>query len=99
MAVPVLKTPSSPLLKLGVREEQNGFVVDRVVLENVIRIRRTSFPIQSGYVAFFSVMLLVMLFFFRPDPTTSLYFLAVLIDASALGVSSYEMIKTLRRLA
>jgi predicted DNA-binding transcriptional regulator len=42
------------LLALGlIREEQGGYVVDRVVFGNVIRIMRIAIPVQTAYVAFF----------------------------------------------
>ena len=88
------------LLKLGlIREEQGGYVVDKVVQENVVRIRRFSIPIQSGYVAFFGATLFILLVFLRPVATIgSTYFFAFVINVTALGVSVYEMAKTLKRL-
>ncbi len=87
------------LLHLGlIREEQDGYVVDRVVLENVIRIRRTSIPVQAAYVAFFGVTLFILLVFLRPASINSVYFFAALVNGSALGISAYEMTKTLKRL-
>lgn len=86
------------LLHMGlVREEQAGYVIDKVVFENIIRIRRVSIPVQTAYVLFFGVTLLLMLAIFRPVEITSGYFLAVVVNCSALGISLYEMVKTLRR--
>src|SRR5712691_10426798 len=46
------------LLNMGlVREEQGGYIIDKVVFENVIRIRRVSIPVQTAYVLFFVVTL------------------------------------------
>jgi predicted DNA-binding transcriptional regulator len=87
------------LLQLGlVREEQAGYVVDKVVLENIIRIRRVSIPIQTGYVIFFCLTLLFLLVFLRPSPINSLFFFAIVTNAAALGILVYEASKTLRRL-
>jgi predicted DNA-binding transcriptional regulator len=87
------------LLRLGlIREEQEGYVIDKVVLESVIRIRRISAPIQTAYVIFFSATLLILLAFLKPTIISSLYFFAVVVNIVALGVSSYEMSKTLKRL-
>jgi predicted DNA-binding transcriptional regulator len=36
-----------------IREDQGGYVVDKVVLDNVIRIRRVAIPSQTAHVAFF----------------------------------------------
>ncbi len=80
-----------------IREEQGGYVVDKVVLENVIRIRRVSIPIQAAYIAFFGVLLLFLLAFLRPAVINSVYYFALVVTVSALGISFYEMTKTLKR--
>lgn len=87
------------LVRLGlIREEQGGYAVDRVVMENVVRIRRVSIPVQTAYVAFFGVTLLILLVFIRPAAMTSDYFFAIVINIAALGFSLYEASKTLKRL-
>ena len=87
------------LLRLGlVKEELSGYVVDRVVIENVVRIRRTSIPVQSAYVAFFAVTLGVLSLLLRPTSISSLYVFAVAINIAALGICLYEAVKTWRRL-
>jgi len=87
------------LVRLGlVKEEQGGYVVDKVTLENVIRIRRVSIPVQTAYVAFFGVTLFILLVFLRPATINSLYFFAVVVNISAIAVSLYEAGKTLKRL-
>lgn len=87
------------LLKLGlVKEEQGGYVVDKVVLENVIRIRRVSIPVQTAYVAFFVVTMVILLVFLRPSTISSLYFFALVINSAGLGISILETRKTLERL-
>jgi hypothetical protein len=86
------------LLRLGlIREEQQGYVIDIVVLENIIRFRRISIPVQTAYVSFFGVTLLLMLFL-EPAEINSAFLLAVVVNTTALGVSLYEMTKTLRRI-
>ncbi len=87
------------LLRLGlIREEQEGYVIDKMVLENVIRIRRISIPTQTAYLAFFGVTFFVLLVFLRPATINSLYFFAVVVNVAALAVSLYEVGKTLKRL-
>jgi hypothetical protein len=87
------------LLQLGlIREEQGGYVVERMVLENIVRIGRMSFPVQTGYVAFFGVAILIMLVFLRPVTITSSYEFALIVIAAAFGVSIWETRKTLKRL-
>lgn len=87
------------LVRLGlVREEQEGYVVDRVVLESVIRIRQVSIPVQTAYVAFFGVTFVFLLVFLRPGAISSLYFLAVVVNLAAIAVSLYEACKTMKRI-
>jgi len=87
------------LVDLGlVREKQEGYVIDKVVLENIIRIRSFSIPVQTAYVAFFLGTLAILLAFLRPASITSVYFFAVAINVSALVVTVYEALKTIKRL-
>jgi predicted DNA-binding transcriptional regulator len=87
------------LLRLGlIREEEAGYVVDKVVIENIIRIRRVSIPVQAAYVAFFAATLVVLVALLRPAVMTSLYFFALVVNCAALGASLFEAVKTLRRL-
>ena len=87
------------LLQLGlIREEQGGYVVEKMVLENIVRIGRMSFPVQTGYVAFFSATFMIMLVFLRPLTITSSYVLAVVVNVAALAVSTWETRRTLKRL-
>jgi predicted DNA-binding transcriptional regulator len=87
------------LLRLGlIREDQGGYVIDKIVLENVIRIRRVSIPIQTAYIAFFAVTLFILLSFVRPATINSVYFLSIVINVVALGISLYEAAKTLKHL-
>jgi predicted DNA-binding transcriptional regulator len=81
-----------------VREEGEGYVVDRVVFDNVIRIRRTAVPLQTAYVAFFASSLAILLTLFRPATFTSLYIFALIVVAIGLVTAGYETIRTLGRL-
>jgi predicted DNA-binding transcriptional regulator len=86
------------LLRLGlIKEVQGGYLVDKVVLDNMVRIMRISIPIQVGYIIFFGVTLLFLILFLRPNSINSLFFFALVINTSALLFASYETAKTLRR--
>lgn len=85
------------LLDFGlIREEQDGYVIDRVIYSNVIRVRRTSIPLQAAYAAFFVASFFVMLTLFRPSTISAGYFFALLIIAVGAVLSAYEGIKTIR---
>ena len=86
------------LLKVGlIREEQGGYIVDKVVFENVIRIRRVALPAQTAYVFFFATTLLLFLIL-RPKDLDSIYFLAIVVNAVAFSISVYDLAKTMKRL-
>ena len=82
-----------------VRERINGYLVDRVVFENLVRIRRIVIPLQATYVAFFGAMLIILVALFRPSTSTSgstgLFVFALALNLSALGVFAYETFKTI----
>ena len=83
------------LLKAGlVQEKDGGYSVDRVVFENVIRIRRTLIPLQSTYLAFFLSTLVILVVFFRPPSVTSLYFFALMVNLGGVAITAYEAFKT-----
>jgi predicted DNA-binding transcriptional regulator len=86
------------LLQLGlIREGQDGYVIDKVVFENVIKFRRLSIPFQTAYVAFFAASLIVLIAFMRPPVITSAYFFAAAVIAVALIISLYETFRTLAK--
>jgi predicted DNA-binding transcriptional regulator len=86
------------LLQFGlIREEQEGYVIEKVVFEDIIRFRRLSIPFQTAYSAFFAVSLVVLTVFMRPTVITSSYFFATAVIVVALLISLYEMLKTLAK--
>jgi len=86
------------LLRLGlIREEQDGFVVDKNVFENVVRIRRMAIPVQVAYVGFFAIILGALLTFLRPQIVTSTYFVALVSSLVAFLIFVQQAVRTLRR--
>lgn len=79
-----------------VREEDGGYVVDKLIFENLIRIRRSLIPLQATFLAFFTTTLLGLVFVFRPSTISNLYIFSLLINCSAIGVFGYQTLSTLR---
>ncbi len=79
------------------KEEAGGYVVDKVIFENMIRIRRSVIPFQTTYLALFVSTLLLMLTVFRSDATSGVYFFALLVNVIAVGIFLYETLKSLRQ--
>jgi hypothetical protein len=85
------------LLKAGLlKEEGDGYVVEKVVFENMIRVRRTALPLQTGYAAFFITALITLLTILRPTQLTSIYVFAVVVVMVAVGVSILEAYKVMK---
>jgi len=85
------------LLKAGLlKEEGNGYVVEKAVFESMIRIRRTVLPLQVGYAAFFVTALIALITIMKPSQLSSAYIFAVLVVAVAVGVSLFEAYKVMK---
>ncbi|HKW03949.1 MAG TPA: winged helix-turn-helix domain-containing protein [Nitrososphaerales archaeon] len=88
----------SKLVDLGlVSEKEGGYVVEKVLFENMIRIGRSFAPLQTTFAIFFGTTLVALLFVVRPSALSSLYLLSVLINCVALGIFSFQAIDTLRK--
>jgi predicted DNA-binding transcriptional regulator len=86
------------LLSVGlIREEQQGYVIDRLIFESMIRVRRALIPFQATYSIFFASTLVVMLTILRPPEVTSIYAFALIVNAVALASSLYEVLRALQR--
>jgi hypothetical protein len=80
------------LLRAGlVRETEEGYVVDRVVLGNLIRVGSTVLPYQITYTVFFAAALAVLLSVLKPaGPATSTYVFSVIVVWIGFAVSFIE---------
>ena len=58
----------SKLLKAGLlKEEGEGYTVNKTVFENKIRLRKTTLPLQAAYATFFLAAMNIKLTIMRPD--------------------------------
>lgn len=87
------------LLQAGlIREQENGYVVDRIIFENMIRIRRSVIPVQIGYCVFFATLLVVLFIFLWPSAgISSLFLFALAVNVSALVIFGYQTINSMKR--
>ncbi|MDG6956744.1 MAG: ArsR family transcriptional regulator, partial [Nitrososphaerota archaeon] len=68
------------LVKAGLlKEEGGGYVVDKVVFENMIRVRRAAIPLQTAYAVFLLSAFALLVTVFRPAPVSSTYVFAVVV--------------------
>jgi hypothetical protein len=86
------------LLRAGlVRETEEGYVVDRVILGNLIRIRRMVLPYQVTYTVFFAAALAVLLVVLKPaGPPTSTYVFSVVVVWIGFAISFFESWKMIQ---
>ena len=75
----------------------SGYVVDRLLFDNMIRIRRSLIPVQVGYATFFATALAVLLLLLRPTVLSGAYMFAIIIIGIAIGIFSYQAIKAASR--
>jgi hypothetical protein len=77
-----------------IKKELNGYVADRIILENLVRLRRVLIPRNSFYAVFFvtSLLLLVLL---RPPILTREYIFSLGVVTVAAATSVYETIRAL----
>jgi hypothetical protein len=89
----------SKLLGAGfIRETGEGYVVDRALFGNFVRVRRMVLPFQMVYSVFFAASLVVLLSLLKPPTLTSSYFFALVVIWIGLGFSLFESIRALRGL-
>ncbi len=82
------------LLRLGlIKEVPEGYVIDKVLYENMVRVGRVTIPFQAAYVAFFAACVLVLLTFLRPSVLTSTYVFSVAAIIVALATCIYESLE------
>jgi len=79
------------LLEAGLVEERpDGYVVNRTLFENLVRIRRVILPVQIAYVVFFCAAMALLLTIFRPQVISTGYAFGLLVILSALGIAVRE---------
>jgi DNA-binding Lrp family transcriptional regulator len=78
-----------------IKKELGGFVADRIILENLIRLRRVLIPRNFFYTVFFVTSLIFLAVFLRPPLLTREYIFALGVASVAVATSIYETIKAL----
>ncbi|MGI0085682.1 MAG: hypothetical protein ACREBQ_11430, partial [Nitrososphaerales archaeon] len=79
------------------KRQTSGYVVDTVIFDNMIRIRRSLIPFQVAYAIFFATALGILLVLFRPSELSAGYLFALVIIGIAIAIFSHQAIKTSSR--
>lgn len=82
-----------------VKKELDGYVVDRVVLENLVRFRRFLIPRNLFYTVFFATSLVFLVVFLRPVILSREYVFSVGVVTIATATSAYETIRAFSKKA
>lgn len=88
----------SKLITAGLVKEESGgggYYVDRLVFENMIRIRRSLIPFQTTYTIFFCTTFAILLTVLRPTALSSLYVFSLVINLAAIVIFTSQVYRTL----
>jgi DNA-binding Lrp family transcriptional regulator len=78
-----------------IKKELNGYVADRIILENLVRLRRVLIPRHFFYTVFFVASLIFLVVFLRPSILTREYMFSLAVVSVAAATSVYETIRAL----
>ncbi len=79
-----------------VREGPGGYVVDRVLFENMLRVRNSIIPFQTTFLTIFLSSLILTLTVFRAPVVSGEYLFALSMNLVAVGIFSWETFRTIR---
>ncbi|HYB04459.1 MAG TPA: hypothetical protein VED17_08355 [Nitrososphaerales archaeon] len=80
-----------------VKEGLGGYVVDRVLFENMLRVRKSIIPFQTTFLAIFLSSLMLTLTVFRAPVISGEYLFALSMNLVAVGIFSWETFRSIRR--
>lgn len=78
-----------------IKKELDGYVADRVILENLVRFRKFLIPRNFFYTVFFASSLVFLTVFLRPPILTREYVFSVGVITIATATSAYETVRVL----
>jgi DNA-binding transcriptional ArsR family regulator len=80
-----------------VTEEPDGYVVDRILFEDMIRVGRRLIPVQATFASFFATILFFLVTSLRPSQVYAVWAIAIVVDCVALAVFVLQAIVTYQR--
>jgi len=78
-------------------EKGSGYVVDRMIYENMIRIRRSLIPFQVAYSMFFATALVILIVLLRPSVISGAYIFSLFVITAACGLFAYQAVKSVSK--
>ena len=83
------KLEEAGLIKKGA----DGYVADRIILQNLIRLRRVLIPRNFFYMIFLITSLVMLIVFLRPPTLSREYIFSLAVISVAAATSVYETMK------
>jgi DNA-binding Lrp family transcriptional regulator len=80
-----------------IKKELNGYVADRVILENLVRFRRILIPRNLFYTIFLTSSLVMLAVLLRPPILTREYVFSLAVISIAAATSVYETVRVFSR--
>jgi predicted DNA-binding transcriptional regulator len=80
-----------------IKKELNGYVADRVILENLVRFRRILIPRNLFYTIFLTSSLVMLAILLRPPILTREYVFSLAVITIAAATSVYETVRVFSR--
>jgi DNA-binding Lrp family transcriptional regulator len=76
-----------------IKKELDGYVADRIILENLVRLRRILIPRSLFYAIFLVTSLVMLAVFLRPPALTREYVFSLAVISIAAATSVYESMR------
>lgn len=76
-----------------IKKEAAGYVADRIILQNLIRLRRVLIPRNFFYMIFLITSLIMLIVFLRPPTLSREYIFSLAVISVAAATSVYETMK------
>ena len=76
-----------------IKKEAAGYVADRIILQNLIRLRRVLIPRNFFYMIFLLTSLVMLIVFLRPPTLSREYIFSLAVISVAAATSVYETMK------
>jgi hypothetical protein len=80
-----------------VKEENGGYIVGKVLFENMIRVRRSVIPLQTAFFAFFLVTLILLAGFFMPHALSAQYLFSLGVNVAAVTIFGFQSLQFFRK--
>jgi DNA-binding transcriptional ArsR family regulator len=79
------------------KDPNSQYFVNRVVFENMVRVRRSLIPLQTAYAAAFATAILLLLTLFRPSVINATYVFSLIMMLFGCIIFVYQALVTARR--